>query len=321
MAIDDLKPLSYRNLDVSYRIVLGTQDITDYFISVDGIDQSLDIDVVSEFTINEARLTMANEDGRFSPRPGNIFETLGYSISGFGARVVIRCGFEEDGILTDERVFTGKILTVQRTSKSQVKIAVGDIGKDLYNKDIEDFGITKYGKLEEDEDKTRDGIVGDYPFGDVLSPVSDDSVSGTSGGTALVKKDELDREGLLNPLNFDYSDTELKTEGGPLTTDPIIQCKSPYRYAKIEDIVGRILDHFSITDRIIEIPFIPLSKDTFASNGRIEYPVAGSDSTNDEVIRWQGFTTDYICDDTNGLKFYLHSHRHYENATASNRIR
>ncbi len=310
MALDQLKPLSYRNLPISYRVLFDTEEVTEYLISVDGIEQQLDIDIVGEFEIDDVTLTMANRNHRFSGARSNIFLDLGYSQTGYNVPVTIRCGFDENGTLTDEVVFTGNILSVREGVKpNTVTVEVGDESRELYDEDIANFGVQKYGKIEEDTERTRDGIRGSYPLGPILSPVSEESVSGTSGTDALVYKEELNNEGVLDPLNFNYTDTEIRTEGGALDTDPVIAAKGPYRDKRAEDLVRRILDHYGITNRVIEVPFIPLTSDTFSTNGRVGYYTEGSAATNTDVIQWNGMVTDYLYDATNGRFLFLYCHR------------
>ena len=306
------KALSYHGLSESYRVLFDTTDVSDDLIQVDGINLELDIDTVGEFTVDNAKITLDNTSKRYSGSLSNIFLDLGYAASGYGTPVIIYCGFQlPNGSITDDIVFQGDIIKVREGVKEfSVVVEVGDISRDLYDTDLTNFGFQKYGKIEQDTEKTQEGIRGVYPLGPVLSPVSEGSISGTSGMDALIYKEEFDREGMLNPLNFNYNDDELRTEGGPLSVDPIITGKAPYRHKRVEDLVRRILDHYNITNRQIEVPFIPLTADTFSTNGRVGYYTEGSDSGNTDVIRWNRMVTDYIYDSTNSKFYFLYSHRY-----------
>ena len=298
------KTLSYKNLPISYRVIIDGTEITEFVARIDNLNESLDVNTVSEFTISDATITVNDVDARFV----NAFNR--------NDSVEIKGGFENsNGTLTEETIFQGNILSVEGDVKSKsFKIRVGDVGSELHDKDIVDFGLTKYGSLEEAEDKTRKGITGSYPFRQILSPVSDESVSGTGdvpGRTdePLVFKDELDREGDLNPLNFTYSETELLTEGGPLESNPTIQAKAPYRHITVKKAITEILDHYNITNRNIQLEDVELDEPIFSTNGRIGYETEGSALGNTGVLRWQGYVTDYIYNSANQTFYFLYSSR------------
>lgn len=142
------KDLSYKNLPISYRVIINAIDITDYVARIDNLNELLDVNEVSEFTVNDATIIVNNVDARFV----NTFNR--------NDPVEIKGGFEEpNGTLTEETIFQGHILNVEEDVKPKsFRIVAGDAGSELHDKDIVNFGLTKHGSLEEAEDRTRRGI-------------------------------------------------------------------------------------------------------------------------------------------------------------------
>ena len=306
-----VRELSYQNLPVNYTVLVNDIDIDEYLDSVGSVSNSLDLDKVSEFTVDSASFTVENKDGIFSQKPNNFFDKNSLPVNGYNVPVKIRCGFEVDGDVTDKLVFVGTIVSSEENVKfNTVTFKVNDLGRSLRDKDVINFGIPKTGKIEQDPNRTRDGIRGVYPLGPILSPVSEESVSGTSGGNPMVYKQELDREGNLNPLNFNYREDELITEGGALDTDPIINADAPFRHRHIDFLVRTLLNSYDITNHEVNIPDIEIDESIFSTLGRPGYDVLGNDTSNTEELGWQGFITDFTYGDwQGGTYFLLMSHR------------
>ena len=298
--------LSYKGLPVSYKVVVGNIDITNYKISVN-IDTSLDVDLITEYKVNDATITVNNEEGIFSQKEGNFFETNGFNRSGYNVPVTIEGGFEkENGDIEEEEIFTGRIAVVrEHISRKTVRLEIEDLSSSLFDAKITDFGLQKYGLVEEDPEQSQEGITAVFPFSSLLSPVSDDSVS----GEGLTYKSELDTEGALDPSNFTYNEERLETEGGPPENPVIISGRSPHRYKSINFIVRSILNHYNIQNSRISIPNQRINVPHFSSNGRLLYETENSRSGNTDPIRIKRFVTDMVYNSVSRKFYYLAGHR------------
>lgn len=173
-------------LPTAWRVLLNNVDISTSVEDISDIGVSLDIEEPTEFNANNARLLIK------SPFPADL---------DFKARVVVFAG--------SERIFSGRVLTLEKDIKEHfADVVVGEISQDMRNKLLENFGISKRVRVT----KVSDTDSGEYPFTDVLAPVSDKSlidgrVGSDSFATDIIAADDADND---DPINFgNIQDTKI----------------------------------------------------------------------------------------------------------------
>ena len=267
----------------NWRVELEGVDISKNVTEVSELASALDIESPTEFNSPSLRIKISTKD-----------------FSGIEYPNAIKV-FANSKVL-----FSGRVSTIDYNLKPHsIDVIAHDNSKIMRDQVIENFGISKRVRVT----KVDDTDSGEYPFTNVLSPVSDKSlVNGRSDITALTVVDHFLTEGNLDPTNINYDDSTLRSEGESLDVNPDVTIKSPYRWKSIPYIVDKILEYYGITD-------FDVFRDSFnttphfSANGRVGYDLENNLDTNDPTaegvetaIFWTGNVTDILVDDN---KFYF----------------
>ena len=153
-------------LPANWIVELNDKDISNQVADISNLSAELDLDNPFVFNTSEARLLVNY------PLP----EDLRYK-----ANVSIFVG----GTLK----YKGGILSIDKDLKNRIAdVIVSDITQDMRNKPLDNFGLSKRVRLS----KAADTESGEYPFTEVLSPVSDNSVIGGTSGRDSYDTDILE---------------------------------------------------------------------------------------------------------------------------------
>ena len=267
----------------NWRVELEGVDISKNVTEVSELASALDIESPTEFNSPSLRIKISTKD-----------------FSGIEYPNAIKV-FANSKVL-----FSGRVSTIDYNLKPHsIDVIAHDNSKIMRDQVIENFGISKRVRVT----KVDDTDSGEYPFTNVLSPVSDKSlVNGRSGVSALTVVDHFLTEGNLDPTNINYDDSTLRSEGESLDVNPDVTIKSPYRWKSIPYIVDKILEYYGITDfDVFRDSFN--TEPHFSANGRVGYDLENNLDTNDPTaegvetaIFWTGNVTDILVDDN---KFYF----------------
>ena len=267
----------------NWRVELEGVDISKNVTEVSELASALDIESPTEFNSPSLRIKISTKD-----------------FSGIEYPNAIKV-FANSKVL-----FSGRVSTIDYNLKPHsIDVIAHDNSKIMRDQVIENFGISKRVRVT----KVDDTDSGEYPFTNVLSPVSDKSlVNGRSDVSALTVVDHFLTEGNLDSTNINYDDSTLRSEGESLEVNPDVTIKSPYRWKSIPYIVDKILEYYGITD-------FDVFRDSFnttphfSANGRVGYDLENNLDTNDPLsegvetaIFWTGNVTDILVDDN---KFYF----------------
>ena len=289
-------------------VYLGETDITDDVIDIQGLGTSLDVMRPTTFQTRSVRLILSNASDRWTLlSDSNIFTEGGYHQRGFRAPITVRAGYIVNGNSETEVIFKGRITNSDQDAKPhQVVISVSDDSQLLNRNTISDFGIQRYLKLRKDRATEH----GRYAIPGALREVSEGSLSGTSGGSALVVHNALETEGDLNPLNVSVEPDALESEGDFLPEDPQVEFKSPFRWKQMQTLVKELLESHGVTDYAIEVPKVAISQVFFETKGRVGYDVLNTRLTDqDDFWSWAGHLTDAKYHADTGDYLFLYSHR------------
>lgn len=346
--IRNSKRYSYTNLAPHWRVMLGDpnrivdgkktqKNITDRVEDITDIDRSLDYPNLLEFRIGEATLQMNDEDRLFDPKfYNNIYRKINSAKpAGYRMPVEIYAGFADnrataagqDFVIREYLIFKGEIHKIDRNIKTKtVEIVCTDEPQDIRNELVKNFGIEKTISIQGYSGSSG----GEYALPHDLVPLSEDSVSGvkSDGQSTMAPVKALRTEGVLDDTNFVVEDTQIQTESlpeGSIRSDdfiiggqPSFNFKSPYRDKQIRFLIERILDHYGVSEKDIELPDKETedSEEFFSSNGRVGYDFehgdTGSDRFNNEPTeadfwRWTGLVTDVVVSSDGNRFMFLYS--------------
>ena len=237
-------------LPTSWLVLLGEgsqqSDVSKSVEDITNVSSSLDINNPIEFDTSDARLLVKY------PLPDGLINR---------ARVLIR--------INGDTAYSGNILSITKKPKERIAdVIVSDISQELRNEPLDDFGIEKRVRVS----KVDDTESGEYPFTNVLAPVSNKSIKNpVSDGSSLSVRDHLATEGHLVNTNISYDEDTLRSEGESLEVNPDVTLKAPYRNKTILFIVKRILDHYKVNNTRVEVDNLEVNDDHFSTNGRVGY--------------------------------------------------
>ena len=268
-----LLPVSYRGHTILWEVEIAGYDISDDVISVNNIAYELDLTVTGAFTVSECTLELSNDNNVY--QAGGAFYDKLAGQSPYQVPVIVRIGFRaEEDIF--RRIFTGVILSISEIKESRdIRIVCIDQSAVLRDSLVENFGITKSDVRLNDGRQTYQG---EYDIPLALSPISDNSLSGTSGGRALnIQRDnQLNLVGNLNARNAKQTDNGLLTEGSLLQDNPIVEFKTSYSYIDQTALLSDLLRHFNIhnivADKILTSD-ATANDNIFQSLGRVGFNI------------------------------------------------
>ena len=268
----------------------GEDNVTAFVTSISEISTELDLETPSGFNAASMQLVIhTDSDGNFPAKmlyPNTVRVTA-----------------------NSNDIFNGEILTIDTDVKGHTStVVISDATQRMRNEALDDFGIAKRVRVTGVEDTDS----GEYPFRDILSPVSNQSLKNPrSGRTGLRVVDSFVTEGLLDRTNISYDENTLRSEGQALDVDPDVTLKAPYRNKTISFLVKSILEHYGITstNQDVSVDDISLNSYHFTTNGRVGYDTQGNlDTANpltteqDTADFWNGNVTDFM---VSGSKFYF----------------
>lgn len=305
-----LQDFVYKNFEVTWRVEILGQDVSDR-ISLSGIGsikQTLDTQFLTEFHVGDCQLTLSDPNGEFSTsKSENFFTENAWAASGHLARIEVYGGYRNPstGESEEKLVFKGVILSVNRDSKTGLVTLNASDNSVIHRQQVKNFGQMQRTELVEGE---RRSIRGVYDVNNLITPVSDDSVTATlsgttSGGSAssevMREKKTFDDFGELSEtafqLNQSRGQSQLLTEEAVSSlTDAKVsaQFKTPPRYHHVLNNVRQVSSYFNIQNDTVQAIEPIEAKRFFASLGRLQ--ARYEQDTADETFSWRGNVTDFI---------------------------
>ena len=282
-----VRNISYQDLPIHWRVTIGGVDVSQKVTSVDNIQHTLDLVVTGEFNISECTLQVDNSENNF--QDGGSFYRLNNIENVYSTLVIVEVGFLRDSSVVLRRQFTGHIQSLREDRNQQLVTAVCvDESSALRTTEIRNFGVTKNQIRLSGEAQGARGV---YPIPDALTPISDDSLEGTSAGSPLnvIRDGQLNLIGTLSPRNVMQTATSLQSEGGLLDNDPIVTFRTGYTYLPTGQFVSNLLESFNIHNLdYVESP--PIEDNHFYSIGRVGF--------NDEQLGILRYAKDVVASST-----------------------
>lgn len=284
---------------MNIEVTIEGTDITDYLAEVGTITRATDFPYPLETQPGTCRLELNDPTGHFSPtNDANFFTGKSLPKNGKKAAVIVRAD--------SKTLFLGEIDEINQNTPDGITI-IGCMDKSdpIRQERIENFGISKSFKMI--QDTTEGDTHGIYPLIEGVYPVADGSFSGDrAANTPFNVVDAVKDVGVLDSENVAVADDHIISEGGPVPVTagsayPQATLKSPYRYRYLSELIKKILSHYGITSRNIQI--LPVEMDVHFSNyGRPGYDTVVGNVGSSNELSWFGYVTDYIVD---GNDFYF----------------
>lgn len=298
-----------RDLIPYINITLLGVDITADVLSeqnngIAGIEQILDYPELNVFKASNIILTLANDDGRYSPdNPKNFFIQHGdvdvvnsLKADGFGAKVTVDIGKVVDEAKISRRIFVGTIVDLEMMAKpAQVKLTCVDAQQSLREAVIQDFGIDRWLETILVDNSLPWGT---YRVPDFMAPLSEESVVATRGENELTNVEQIRTEGRIreDAYGIKHERGEIRTEGGRLSAPPRLKFKEQYRWRYVDGLVREILDHTGTTAGTIEIPRYRADERVMYTHGRVGWHTEWRQTgrTAASAAGWTGYAKDFV---------------------------
>lgn len=272
---------------------------------IQGIELTLDYPQLNVFKTSNIILTLANDDGRYSPdNPNNFFIQNGDAAvanslksDGFGAKVTVDIGKIVQRKIISRRVFVGTVVDLELLAKpAQVKITCVDAQQSLREAVIQDFGIDRWLETILVDNSLPWGT---YRVPDFMTPISEESVVATKlDGKELTNVDQIRTEGRIrdDAYGIKHERGEIRTEGGRFEKPPRLKFKEQYRWRFVDGLVREILEHTDITAGTIDIPKYRSNEQVMSSHGRVGWHTEWRQTgrTAASVAGWTGYAKDFI---------------------------
>lgn len=299
-----------RDLIPYLHVELQGVDVTEETLSegtlgVEGIELTLDYPQLNVFKASNIILTLANDDGRYSPdNPNNFFIQNGDAAianslksDGFGAKVTVDIGKVVDGASISRRIFVGKVVDLELLAKpAQVKLTCVDAQQSLREAVIQDFGIDRWLETILVDNSLPWGT---YRVPDFMTPISEESVVATKAdGNELTNVEQIRTEGRIreDAYGIKHERGEIRTEGGRLSAPPRLKFKEQYRWRYVDGLVREILSHTGTTAGTIEIPRYRADERVMYTHGRVGWHTEWRQTgrTAASAAGWTGYAKDFV---------------------------
>ena len=296
-------------METQYRITLAGQDVSEDITSVDSIQNRLDIPNLTEYAVSEVVFTLMPNRFDYAPdHDPNFFTERMHPQTGFRVPVRIEGGFRGEPLTT---LFEGILIELTQVVDGQAfRFVATDRSIDLRDDTIKDFGLRKNNTLRAAAEQTT--LRGEFHFHEAVSPVSDESVSGTLGGNALVPTQNFLDEGQLSERNFqiDGEGSTLLTEVAPADDNAVLNAtyKAPLRGVSLNRVIRELLTAYGITPSDVKLPLMVSDTVHWSHVARPAYEIESASGTNNVPFGWNGYVTDILRNDSTGDLFMLYSH-------------
>lgn len=297
-------------LPTHWRVFLENEDISKKVADISDISSALDSDEPTEFNTANARLVINY------PFPD--------ALRNF-ARVRINAG--------TKIVFVGRILIIDKdVSGHTADVIVSDDSEVMRSEALENFGISKRVRIT----KTGDTDSGEYPFTNILAPVSDNSlINGRVGGTfydsgILLISDDADND---DPINFgEVSDIKITRVAwgdgyiyrttqaleslkirveGDVNANTVIDCRySATQPTEKNEVGGIVITPTNLTTHGTPLFSFASVRNSFEGEGVIDSPGSGMYfwlyPHNDVTVSNHRLIFDFGSDSSKALRFVDH---------------
>ena len=265
-----------------YRVEIAGIDVTPDLVGTPSVSETLDPVIINEYRVNDAAITLRNENGKYnSTLAGNFWETNGLNAGGFQNGVKIYTEhFDGNGNWIENLLFTGLILeSFEPISDATFKMSCVDISSRLRKALAQDFGtLEKWDSLRKQSDE--DSFEGTYIPERSLLPMQIGTGMARSDRTDLhISRLELPSEGPAEQNTAYMTPMELKTAGGFLDANPLLRFKTDHRSEDVRFLINQLATNKEIYNTEIDIPGVTIDKPFLLNRGSVAFSVEPTRTT------------------------------------------
>ena len=265
-----------------YRVEIAGIDVTSDLVGSPSVSETLDPVIINEYRVNDAAITLRNENGKYnSTLAGNFWETNGLNAGGFQNAVKIYTEhFDGNGNWIENLLFTGLILeSFEPISDATFKMSCVDISSRLRKALAQDFGtLEKWDSLRKLSDE--DSFEGTYIPERSLLPMQVGTGIARSDRTELdISRLELPSEGPTEENTAYMTPMELKTAGGFLDANPLLRFKSYSHSEDVRFLINQLATNKEIYNTEIDIPGVTIDKPFLLNRGSVAFSVEPTRTT------------------------------------------
>ena len=267
-----------------YKVEIAGIDVTSDLVGSPSVSETLDPVIINEYRVNDASITLRNENGKYNSNlAGNFWETHGLNAGGFQNAVKIYTEhFDRRGNLapTENLLFTGLILeSFEPISDATFKMSCVDISSRLRKALAQDFGtLEKWDSLRKLSDE--DSFEGTYIPERSLLPMQIGTGMARSDRTDLdISRLELPSEGPAEQNTAYMTPMELKTAGGFLDANPLLRFKTDHRSEDVRFLINQLATNKEVYNTEIDIPGVTLADPFLLNRGSVAFSVERTRTT------------------------------------------
>ena len=290
---------------------IGESDIFRHRVEIAGIDvsadvrefptvsKSLDVIELNRYRVDDATLTLSDENGKYNPEiVGNFWSRNNLNPGGFNEPIKIHVESLVDGGWVSSLLFAGNIIEqAESISEIEVKLTCVNIANRLQKTLVSDFGtLEKWDHLRKQSDE--DSFEGVY----VPEPGLGQMQVGTgaawrAGGTKLtISRLQLQSEGPPQADTAYMTPSDLRTAGGFLENNPIVQFNAEHRSEDARFLINQLAlnkgsHKGSPYNTHIELPEMTLKDPFILNRGSVPFSV--------EQTRITRLPVDWVYDSSN----------------------
>lgn len=291
ITIDVVQAIGSDSTEVSgYRIEIAGIDVTSDSVAFPSVSETLDPVVINESRVNEASLTLRNEDGKYnSDIADNFWQTHGLNTGGFQSAVKIYLTSpDESESLHFSGVINESFLSIQEAT---FKISCLDVSSRLRKALVEGFGtFEKWDALRKQSDE--ESYQGIYVPEGSLVPMQVGTGIARSDRTDLdIRRLELPSEGPTAAYTGYMTATEFRTAGGFLSENPLLRFKAQHLSEDVRFLINQLAVNKGVYNTEIDIPGVQVEDPFVLNRGSVAFSV--------EQMRITRLPADWVHDSSN----------------------
>ena len=230
------------------RVEIAGIDVSDDFLDISELSESLDAITLTDFTVDDATLALSSDNTngyRYNDGVANNFwQTNSLNAGGYQESINIFDEYLVNDVWVSHVVFSGVILrATENFEQTQVSLICVDVSSRLRNRIVADFGTTeKWGVLTTGADS--DAYETDYVPEETLLPIQPDTGQAWTDTTPItLQRSAIPSEGPRLINTGQLSASSLNTRNA-FADDPLLNFKTLPRSARLQ----LLANHLAITE-------------------------------------------------------------------------
>ena len=294
-------PEAIRSSDVyDFRVLIEGIDVSEDLLEVSGVHKSLDVINPNEFVSDDASFTLSSDRGKYDGRvAGNFWDQQQLNKNGYLSEIELWVDILDSGVPQSKLLFEGLIIEVH-SSLNDVSVVVNCVDRTyrIKNTPVASVGLAKFSELH----RVRETYEGVYAPDAALRPVLREGASVLAGTEPVPIQTYTNApEAVAGEFTGYVTADGLRTRGGYLPEDPLLQFVTPYQRRHIDVLIKAISEASGFFN-----PKVALNRATPAAQKHIAS--RGNVAFNVEPTKPSRTVVDWLHDATHNVFYQLLSH-------------